>query len=139
MKTTCIRRLTFCAGHRVYGHESKCANLHGHGYQAFIHAEAPELDALGRVVDFSVIKDKVGGWLETTWDHATLLYERDPLASLLECQGYKKVIAFPTNPTAENMARYLLNKSNDLLRFSGVTVTRVDLFETENCSVTVTE
>ena len=37
MKLTCTRRLQFCAGHRVYGHESKCANVHGHNLAVFDH------------------------------------------------------------------------------------------------------
>jgi hypothetical protein len=52
-----IRRIPFAAGHRVFQHESKCRNLHGHNYVAVLHARADAgLDALGRVIDFSVLK-----------------------------------------------------------------------------------
>ena len=53
------RRLEFDAGHRVLGHEGKCKNLHGHRYSAEITVTAPDLDGLGRVIDFGVIKEKV--------------------------------------------------------------------------------
>src|SRR5262249_24520110 len=49
----CARRITFCTGHRVLRHEGKCAHLHGHNYTAIVHAAAPDLDGLGRVVDFA--------------------------------------------------------------------------------------
>ena len=47
---TCTRRLTFCAGHRVLGHESKCAHPHGHNYVVYVTAEAEQLDDVGRVM-----------------------------------------------------------------------------------------
>src|SRR5262249_14498003 len=53
---TCTRLLQFDAGHRVYQHEGKCANLHGHRYTAEITAQAEALDKIGRVIDFSVLK-----------------------------------------------------------------------------------
>lgn len=43
---TCTRRLQFCAGHRVLGHEGKCARPHGHNYTLFVTAKAVKLDHL---------------------------------------------------------------------------------------------
>ena len=35
-----VRQLTFCAGHRLYRHESKCAFFHGHNYRVDIEVVA---------------------------------------------------------------------------------------------------
>ena len=43
-------------GHRICGHESHCARLHGHNYRIHFTCTADELDALGRVLDFQVVK-----------------------------------------------------------------------------------
>lgn len=46
----------------------------------------------------------------------------------------QKVFVMPYNPTAENMARYLLDAvCPKLLQDSEVVVRRVTIWETENC------
>lgn len=64
-------------GHRVHGHESKCALLHGHNYRVTFVCHVDTLDAVGRVIDFSDIKAKLCFWLEDHWDHKFLAWERD--------------------------------------------------------------
>ncbi|MCB1134829.1 MAG: 6-carboxytetrahydropterin synthase [Chlamydiia bacterium] len=133
---SCTRRLHFCAGHRVMGHENKCATPHGHNYFVYLTAQAEALDSIGRVIDFSVLKDTVGGWIDTHWDHTFLVYEKDVevLRLLQQMPGSKQPFVCPFNPTAENIASYLLKRvCPDLLAGSGVTVTRVRIDETENC------
>lgn len=142
MKTKAVRKIHFCSGHRVLNHESKCANLHGHNYVAWFYAEADSglLDNLGRVIDFSILKAKIGEWIDTNWDHTTLLYSLDfkLLAVKSEMQVNKPVFVCPFNPTAENMAEFLLNIiCPSLLNGTGVVVTKVELYETENCKVEV--
>ena len=76
-----VRQLSFCAGHRLYGHEGRCAFLHGHNYRVDIEVEAEgggtAVDDVGRVVDFSLIKKRMLGWLDEHWDHAFILFEKD--------------------------------------------------------------
>lgn len=72
----CKRRVQYCAGHRLPGHEGKCRSIHGHNYVAHIYAEG-KLDAVGRVVDFSVLKERVGGWIEDHWDHGFVRASQD--------------------------------------------------------------
>lgn len=132
---TCTRRIQFCAGHRVHNHESKCRNLHGHNYVAMFEVEAPELDHLGRVVDFSVLKQLLGGWVESHWDHGFLVWVKDDnaIVAVSSVPG-QKIYLMPDNPTAENMASYLLRTICPVvLMGTGVTVRRVILHETENC------
>lgn len=136
----CIRKLTFCAGHRVLGHESKCANAHGHNYSAFVHAVAKDLDSIGRVIDFSVIKEKVGDWLDTYWDHTFIIYKNDE--KLIACRDVleknKEIFISDFNPTAENLALYLLKEiCPKVLAGTGVEIVKIELHETENCKVIV--
>ena len=51
-------------GHRVYGHDGKCKNLHGHNYRIHFTVATTELNDTGMVVDFSVIKDRLCKWIE---------------------------------------------------------------------------
>lgn len=141
----CIRRIQFCAGHRVYGHESKCKTLHGHNYVALFHARRKKdhLDTLGRVIDFSVLKEKIGGWIDLHWDHAFIAYEKDYSAihKIKEIDDQlKQVFIMSENPTAENMAAFLLNSiCPQVLEGTGVEVVKVELWETENCKAEVTK
>ncbi|HJT66893.1 MAG TPA: 6-carboxytetrahydropterin synthase [Pyrinomonadaceae bacterium] len=137
----CSRRLQFCAGHRVYRHESKCAHLHGHNYVVIFHATAPQLDEIGRVIDFSELKNRLGRWIENNWDHGFVLYKEDKEAieALKNVRG-QKIHLLETNPTAENMAEYLLRVvAPEQLGGTHVTVNKVVLWETENAHVEVSQ
>lgn len=133
---TCVRRICFDAGHRVLRHESKCAHLHGHSYKAFFHAAADELDSVGRIIDFGVLKQKLGGWIDDHWDHGFIYNQEDEeVAEIYEkyLPGHKHFV-LPYNPTAENMARYLLEVVGpEQLEGIGVRLVKVVLWETENC------
>ena len=133
---TCTRKVHFCAGHRVMGHENKCKHLHGHNYDVYITARAERLDEIGRVVDFSVLKGTVGSWIDENWDHGFLLWDRDEeaIATLSNfLNGEQKLFLMPSNPTAENIASYVLDIGNSLLEGSGVKVVKVVVWETQNC------
>lgn len=142
MTVTATRRYQFCAGHRVHNHESKCRNMHGHNYVVFFTAERVDcpLDDLGRVIDFGVLKEKLGGWIDEHWDHGFLLWEKDTevfdAIGMVEGQNF---YALPYNPTAENMAKFLLTVVAPMvLDGTGVRVTKVTLWETENVYAEVT-
>ena len=129
--TTCTRILEFDAAHRLVDHEGLCAHLHGHRYRAEIECAAP-LDAVGRVVDFSVIKARVGGWIAEQWDHAAIVNAEDtPLLGLLEGIGERRVYHLAGNPTAENIAAELLRVASAML--APIRVVRVRIWETPNC------
>lgn len=141
IKQTCTRRIQFSAGHRVYGHEGHCANLHGHNYVVFVEAEADRLDSLGRIIDFSVIKERVGGWIDRHWDHGFLYWKEDRECATLfgsdERFITQKHWMCPFNPTAEEMAKYLLfDLGPQLMANTDVRISRIILWETENCFAT---
>ncbi len=139
MKISAIRRFRFCAGHRLAQHEGPCRNLHGHNYVVYLHVTAPRLDPLGRVVDFAVLEETFGNWLNTHWDHAFLVSEADleALRALEVIEG-QKIFKLPCNPTAENMGRYLVEKvAPHVLKDRSVTIEKLVLWETENCFVEI--
>lgn len=143
MKTTCTRRIQFCAGHRVVGHENLCRNLHGHNWVAYITASAFELDSVGRVIDFSVIKQKYGDWIDANWDHGMILWISDPWLEILgtadkDHRHRQKLYSTAVNPTSENLARILFDLQDELMVGTGVYIDKIVLFETENCSSEVT-
>lgn len=132
---TATRRIQFCAGHRVWRHEGKCNHLHGHNYVAFFHAQATHLDDIGRVIDFGVLKQHIGGWIDAHWDHG-FIHQKDDTqaAAAMAAIPHQKTYALSENPTAENMAMHLLNTiCPQVLEGTGVEVTKVVLWETENC------
>lgn len=138
MTITATRKLEFDAAHRVKLHESKCKNLHGHRYVVEVTAEAPELDALGRVVDFGVLKQNLGSWIDEHWDHQTILFAEDkPLGEAIAAQTGQPIFYLPTNPTAENMAKYLLEEICPTLFDAPLKIVKITLRETPNCWVEV--
>jgi len=138
MKITATRYHDFSTGHRVYGHESKCAHLHGHNYRIYLTVEADQLDTVGRVMDFSVIKDKFVVWLEVNWDHKFLIWEKDPFAPTLKELDPEGTVVVGFNPTAENMGSYLINVIGpQQLAGTNVKLVKVDIEETRKCSVEV--
>lgn len=125
-------------GHRVYGHESKCANLHGHNYRVTFLCQAERLDMVGRVIDFSVMKERLCMPMEEMWDHRMLLWQEDPWHVDLRLMD-PSVVVLPFNPTAENLAGYLLRYWAPLqLRGTEVTLVGVKVEETRKCSAMAT-
>lgn len=139
--TTISRRLEWDAGHRVYGHESKCNNLHGHRYVAEVTVTAPGLDTVGRIIDFSCIKELIGRYIDKSWDHNLMLHPDDPLNAVIDANPSAFNDRAPYvmkygNPTAENIAHELFDIAVELLGSHDValTVTSVKVWETPNCS-----
>ena len=137
-KVSATRRLEWDSAHRVLRHESKCSTLHGHRYAAELTCDAPELDAVGRVIDFGKIKELVGAWIDANWDHTTLVNGADE--SLLGFAvreahqlGKRPPYIFDCEPTAENIAIALLEVAGELLDEYGISVARVRVYETPNC------
>ena len=141
---TATRYHDFSYGHRVTNHESKCAFLHGHNGRAHFTIAA-QLDAVGRVLDFSAIKEYLCEWLEDNWDHKFLAWEKDPVIVALQSAVaqhdtesdsivFQSIVWVPFNPTAENMALHLLNQIGPSVLPAGCKLIRVRVEETRKCS-----
>lgn len=124
-------------GHRVVGHENKCSHLHGHNYRITFICSNDKLDDIGRIIDFSVIKELLCMWLEDNWDHKMLLWERDPILIKMKNIVPHDIVEVPFNPTAENIAKHLvLVVAPDLLKETGITLIGCKVEETRKCSAT---
>lgn len=129
-------------GHRVVGHEGKCKHLHGHNYRIHFTCQA-ELDKVGRVIDFSVMKATLCAWLEENWDHKFLAWEndaelKDVFNSTLHPMIRDSFVWVPFNPTAENIAHHLLTVVGPrLLLHKNVVLCAVRIDETAKCSAEV--
>lgn len=114
--------------------------------------ERAKLDHVGRVIDFSVVKTTLCQWLEDNWDHKFLHWEQDKLINGLcdvladESEGYvgeqdydhfhSSLVSLPFNPTAENLAAYMVNVIGpQLLDEHGVQLVECTIEETSKCHV----
>lgn len=157
---TVTRSFPFDYGHRVIGHEGKCRHLHGHrgvGEVTVFH-DNQILDHLQRVVDFGVLKESIGTWIDFYWDHNMILSHRDPLlqaCDLLRQQlkwkdpwamfdGKAPYILEPDdgNPTAETLAKVLFHQSQRIIhsqeKLQGLAVYHVRIWETPTCAADYT-
>lgn len=136
---TCSRRIEFDAAHRIPKHESKCKMLHGHRYVIEANFSAKELDNLGRIIDFGVIKEVLGQWVDDHFDHNTILCKSDAaLGEEIAKQTGQKIFYLDDIPTAENIAKFLFEEiCPKLFADKDVTCTKIRLYETPNCYVDV--
>lgn len=89
------KRMEIAGAHQLnLPYESKCSNLHGHNWIITVYCKSKQLNASGMVVDFTWIKRQIHDRL----DHQ---YINEVLPEL--------------NPTAENMAKWILESINKIL------------------------
>lgn len=115
----------FEAAHRVVDYPGKCDRLHGHNWKVEAVVKGKELDELGMLVDFKVVKNALKEVLDR-FDHR-YLNELKPFSDGL-------------NPTAENLARIIFEElapSKAFVRDSHLYA--ITVYETPNSSVTYTK
>lgn len=132
-KVFCTKVIAFDAAHRVPTHGGACQMLHGHRYTVEATFIAEELNSMGMIIDFAIIKNKLKTWLDQHWDHNVILDLSDKkLGDLISQNTGQKVFYLKSHPTAENLALYLFQEVCPLL-FSdciGLTCNRIRLYET---------
>ena len=117
--------IEFCYGHRLLGYVGKCRYLHGHNGLLEVDVDAEALDTMGMVMDFGKVRDVVKGWVDEHIDHRMVLSRLDPVVPLLAESG-EPLYLMDENPTAENMARHIFEKVNEL----GMPLSEIRLWET---------
>ena len=125
------RSIEFSYGHRILGHQGICRHLHGHNGVVEVSVEAESVDSLGMVTDFGGLGSTVKGWVDANLDHRMVLSRQDPAAGVLADLG-EPVYLMDDNPTAENMARHILEQLCALR----VPAAEVRLWETPSSSAT---
>ena len=117
-------RSAFEAAHFIGGYNGKCSRLHGHNWTVEAVVRGEELDALGMLIDFKILKAELNKILED-FDHRFL----NELETFAE-----------ENPTAENLARKIFRQLVVNEIFSGSTkLYAVKVFESPNSCVTYYE
>ena len=125
------RVIHFCYGHRLMDYQGKCRIPHGHNGKIEITIEGEKLDALGMVMDFEEIKQKVQKWVDAELDHKMLLNKKDPLVKVFT-ELKEPFVQFEANPTAEAIARKIFDYASS----QKLPVTEVRLWETVNSFAT---
>jgi 6-pyruvoyltetrahydropterin/6-carboxytetrahydropterin synthase len=105
----------FSSAHQLRGYKGKCENLHGHNYKIEIYARGRELDNIGLLVDFGELKTAA-----------------DEIVQYLDHRNINELEPFDVelNPSAENLARYILERVAARVGDERVQVYKVRCFET---------
>lgn len=105
----------FSSAHQLRGYKGKCENLHGHNYRVEIYARGRELDNIGLLVDFGELKEAA-----------------DEVVQYLDHRNINELTPFDEelNPSAENLARYILERVAARVGDDRVSVYKVRCFET---------
>lgn len=105
----------FSSAHQLRGYKGKCENLHGHNYKIEIFARGRELDNIGLLVDF--------GELKAAADEVVLYLDH---RNINELPPFDEEL----NPSAENLARYILERVGSRVGDERVQVYKVRCYET---------
>ena len=117
-------KAAFEAAHYIDGYAGKCARLHGHNWEVVAVVRGEQLDKLGMLIDFKILKAELKKVLDE-FDHRFL----NELATFAE-----------ENPTAENLAREIYKRFGSSEIFSGSSkLYAVRVLETPNSCVTYHE
>lgn len=105
----------FSSAHQLRGYKGKCENLHGHNYKIEIFARGRELDHIGLLVDFGDLKTAA-----------------DEIVTYLDHRNINELPPFDAelNPSAENLARYILEHVAGRVGDERVQVYKVRCYET---------
>jgi 6-pyruvoyltetrahydropterin/6-carboxytetrahydropterin synthase len=113
----------FSAAHRLRGYKGKCENLHGHNWKVEVSLGVGKPDKLGMAVDFKEIKKALNSVLETL-DHKDL-----------NSVAYFK----DTNPTSENIAKYIHDQIKSLKLIAYSLQLKVTVWESDTARATYYE
>jgi len=112
---TVTKEIKFDAAHRLMNYQGLCNNIHGHTYKVLValESESALLNGAGvntgMVLDFGELKKVISNVINE-YDHALILNDNDrELIKLLKPMEKLKIVKFPGEPTAENMASFFFH------------------------------
>jgi 6-pyruvoyltetrahydropterin/6-carboxytetrahydropterin synthase len=116
----------FSSGHYLRNYHGRCENPHGHNYKVRVTLVGASLDATGLLLDFKMLNQVMRPVIDRI-DHQ-MLNDLEPFTTL--------------NPSAENLAHYFWEQTNEQL--AGMTAGRVrvkdcTIWETDTTSATFYE
>jgi 6-pyruvoyltetrahydropterin/6-carboxytetrahydropterin synthase len=116
----------FSSGHYLRNYHGRCENPHGHNYKVRVTLVGAALDATGLLLDFKQLKQVMRPVIDRI-DHQ-MLNDLEPFTTV--------------NPSAENLAHYFYQQTNEQL--TGMTAGRVrvkdcTIWETDTASATFYE
>jgi len=114
-------------GHRLLGHNGRCAYLHGHNY-TFEVSVIGTPNEIGLVIDFKDVKKVLDDLLDI-FDHAMILNKEDPSIEVLRLE---RLVVLSVNPSAENLASLVFNHLTEKLNSPSAKIARVLCRETED-------
>jgi len=112
----------FSAAHHLRNYRGRCERTHGHNWKVDVHVAGDEPGKDGMIIDFSLLKKKTIKILEAL-DH------RD----LNTIPYFKK-----HNPTAENIAKYIYDCLNTILKRFNLKIISVTVWESEDSRASYT-
>lgn len=115
------KEIHWAMGHALIHYEGACQRCHGHNWAAWFEYEGEVKDD-GMVMDTGVFK-KMQTWVDSKWDHKTLLHYEHPIFRPYREEGMLfseeiKYLGFEPvgfNPTSENIAKFLHKVASDSL------------------------
>ncbi len=116
----------FSSGHYLRNYHGRCENPHGHNYKVRVTLVGPALDATGLLLDFKMLKQVMRPVIDRI-DHQ-MLNDLEPFTTL--------------NPSAENLAHYFWEQTNEQLAemtAGRVRVKDCTIWETDTTSATFYE
>jgi 6-pyruvoyltetrahydropterin/6-carboxytetrahydropterin synthase len=129
MKYVVTKEFRFEAAHRLLkNYTGKCTNNHGHSWLVSLQLEGTNLDEKDMLVDFQELK-MLKSWVDDQLDHATLLWENDPMCDYIRESG-QRIYVTKKNPTSEHIAEVILSKAIELFQNNRIKVSCIEVNET---------
>lgn len=124
------KKYHFYAAHRNKAGGEKCGRIHGHTYELKCFFEFNKINQGGITYLFSDI-DKLVEPIIKEYCHWFLIYENDPLVSILELAN-EPIKKLPFETSAENMSVWLFNR---ILRETKLPIIKIELAETKSSNI----
>ena len=109
----------FSAAHSLTGYQGNCAHVHGHNWIVEVFVRCLELNDIGIGVDFRDIRKAIKDVINDL-DHSCLN----------EHPEFKN-----TNPSSENIAKFLYRELGEKINSTGVKVSKLKVSETRSAGV----